>query len=427
MMTKSSRSIVRSVAVCCALLGVCASRASAVVLFQDNFNTDTSLSWNKNAAPTANAGTQIAEFGFDYAGFGIPAAPGSSDTVGLRLRANVPADTSRPAGVVSGLSMSPKDQNFGTNYKMQFYAWSNFCGAANANGLADNAASEGGTANVFFGVGTSGTVPMVVGNTGLAANGNMDGIGFATTGDGGIASDFRVYPKSGTISTAASGVYAAGTANDAGNQTPMSNANVYYTAMPSLAPHTAPEVQQTLSTNEYGGDAANTQLGSTQAGAFGFAWHKVVIAKNNNVVTWDIDDTRIATINVASITMGGNNIALGVSDVNTSTTRHPSLVFTIFDNLVVEDIAPVGVPGDYNGNGVVDAADYVLYRNGGPLQNEVNSAGTVDSTDYDAWRARFGNNSGSGSGAGLSTAVPEPASLLLLAFGAGIFLVRRRA
>ena len=45
-------------------------------------------------------------------------------------------------------------------------------------------------------------------------------------------------------------------------------------------------------------------------------------------------------------------------------------------------------------------ADYVLSRNGGPLQSEVNSIGTVDSPDYDAWRARFGNTSGSGSGFG---------------------------
>ena len=37
-------------------------------------------------------------------------------------------------------------------------------------------------------------------------------------------------------------------------------------------------------------------------------------------------------------------------------------------------ILPGGVPGDYNGNGVVDMADYVLWRNGGPLQNEVDIA-----------------------------------------------------
>src|SRR3954447_18278229 len=115
--------------ICLAIVGLGAARASAGVPFSDNFNTDKSASWTKNAAPTANAATQIAEFAFDYSAFGIPPAPGSSDTLGLRLRANVPADTSRPAGVTSGLSVSPTGQDFGTNYKMQFYAWSNFAGA----------------------------------------------------------------------------------------------------------------------------------------------------------------------------------------------------------------------------------------------------------------------------------------------------------
>jgi hypothetical protein len=72
------------------------------------------------------------------------------------------------------------------------------------------------------------------------------------------------------------------------------------------------------------------------------------------------------------------------------------------------------VPGDYNGNGVVDAADYVLWRKGGPLQNEVNTPGTVDASDYTAWRARLGNNTaGSGSGSLDGGAVPEPSTSLL--------------
>src|SRR6185503_15650912 len=103
-----------------------------------------------NVAPTANAAQQSAEFAFDYSAFGIPAAPNSADTAGLRLRANVPPDTTRPTQVLSGLSLSPTGQNFGTNYKMTVYAWSNFFGAPNAQGLADNALSEGGTANVLF-------------------------------------------------------------------------------------------------------------------------------------------------------------------------------------------------------------------------------------------------------------------------------------
>src|SRR5262249_29145050 len=138
--------------------------------------------------------------------------------------------------------------------------------------------------------------------------------------------------KSGTISTVGSGVYAAGaTANTA----------AYYTNMPTLAPHSAPAVQLALSTAEYGGDAFNTQAGQTQIGAFGFAWHKVDIIKNRNTVLWLIDDTAIATIDISSLgALGGNNIALGDSDVNSTTTRHPSLLFTLIDNLTVTDVVP---------------------------------------------------------------------------------------
>ncbi len=305
--------------------------APAATLYSDNFNLPTdSTNWTTNVAPAANASTQDATFGFDYSAFGIPAAPGSSDTLGLRLRANIPGSalvpvTTRPAGVTSGLSVSPTGKNFGSNYVVSFYAWSNFNGSPNASGLADNGNSEGGTNNVLFAAGTSGTVPLVVANTTLASGASMDGIGFATTGDGGITNDYRVYPKSGTISpitTLNAGSYA--------------NTNAYYTSLfPAVA---APAIQQTLSTAEYGLDAANTQAGLTQVGAFGFAWHKVQIVMNGNVAYWFIDNAAIGSLNTSAITLGGNNIALGVSDVNSSTTRHPSLLFTVFDNLTVESV-----------------------------------------------------------------------------------------
>ncbi|MCC7476468.1 MAG: SUMF1/EgtB/PvdO family nonheme iron enzyme [Pirellulales bacterium] len=78
--------------------------------------------------------------------------------------------------------------------------------------------------------------------------------------------------------------------------------------------------------------------------------------------------------------------------------------------------AAVGVPGDYNSNGVVDAADYIVWRkNLGTsfqLPNEVTGTtpGSVTTEDYNAWRERFGNTSGSAAATGLATgtAVPEP-------------------
>jgi MYXO-CTERM domain-containing protein len=266
---------------------------------------------------------------------GIPPAPGSADTLGLRLRANIPISggnevTTRPAGVTSGLSVSPTGQNFGTSYRVTFYAWSNFNGtAANNTGLADNGTSEGGTNNVMMALGTSGTVPLVVGNTGLVTNGAIDGIGFATTGDGGITNDYRVYPVSGTFAPTSTGYYTAG-AN--------ANTAAYYQAV--MGSHSAPAIQQTISTAEYGGDANNTQQGSTQAGAFGFAWHKVELTKDGNIVSWAVDGSPMAQLDASALTLGGNNIALGVSDVNSTTTRHPSLLFTVFDNLTVTDQVP---------------------------------------------------------------------------------------
>jgi hypothetical protein len=91
-----------------------------------------------------------------------------------------------------------------------------------------------------------------------------------------------------------------------------------------------------------------------------------------------------------------------------------------FNNLEIDGAA--GVSGDYNGNGVVDAADYVLWRNGGPLQNDPTPG--VSPGDYTYWRSRFGATSGSGATVG--SAVPEPASCLLFILTASILTCWRR-
>jgi hypothetical protein len=81
---------------------------------------------------------------------------------------------------------------------------------------------------------------------------------------------------------------------------------------------------------------------------------------------------------------------------------------TLYIDNVRVGMTAAGVPGDYNANGSVDAADFVLWRGGGPLENEVADPGTISVADYDEWRARFGNpTAGSGGAVG---AVPEPTS-----------------
>ncbi len=99
-----------------------------------------------------------------------------------------------------------------------------------------------------------------------------------------------------------------------------------------------------------------------------------------------------------------------------NTDQGAGLVNLAIDHMSVDLPAPPGVTGDYNGNGVVDMADYVLWRNGGPLQNDA-TPGTVDASDYNVWRSNFGNHAGSGSSVGSASAVPEPGTFCLVAFG----------
>jgi hypothetical protein len=61
--------------------------------------------------------------------------------------------------------------------------------------------------------------------------------------------------------------------------------------------------------------------------------------------------------------------------------------------------------GDFNGDGSVNAADYVVWRKGEP-------GGTFDQDDYNDWRMNFSSPSGNGSLAG--AAVPEPGALIHL-------------
>jgi hypothetical protein len=73
-----------------------------------------------------------------------------------------------------------------------------------------------------------------------------------------------------------------------------------------------------------------------------------------------------------------------------------------------------GVLGDFNADGIVESADYILWRNGGPLQNDPTAG--VQAGDYDFWRSRFGATAGASAAVGaVPAAIPEPSSIGLLA------------
>ncbi len=161
------------------------------------------------------------------------------------------------------------------------------------------------------------------------------------------------------------------------------------------------------------------------------------------------DDVASLWINPSSSTFGGYDPAGAITnsagdDVTTSaaTNNHTLQSFllrqngtalnnqiplsVVYDELRVgtswADVTP-GLPGDYNGNGAVDAADYALWRNGGPLANEIDTRGVTNAADYTEWQSRYGNSNSSGIGAGAN--VPEPLTVWLVATAALAIGLRR--
>jgi hypothetical protein len=90
-------------------------------------------------------------------------------------------------------------------------------------------------------------------------------------------------------------------------------------------------------------------------------------------------------------------------------------------------IAPPALPGDYNNDGHVNAADYTVWRdhlNTSFTMFNDETPGSVTPDDYTVWLNHFGESLGSGALAS-AAAVPEPAGVVLACWALGILLMRR--
>jgi len=139
--------------------------------------------------------------------------------------------------------------------------------------------------------------------------------------------------------------------------------------------------------------------GSIISADFGSTRYRWTLSYNGEI-TW-VDQN---TGEVASVT----------ADLNNPESANIDVVLIGLDSM------SIGVPGDYNGDGQVDAGDYVRWRNnlGDPDETDINSLGDgggVTISDYTYWKDRYGDP-GAGGG-GIISQVPEPsaATLLLLA------------
>ncbi|WP_425400100.1 hypothetical protein [Aeoliella sp.] len=127
------------------------------------------------------------------------------------------------------------------------------------------------------------------------------------------------------------------------------------------------------------------------------------------------------------------NLGIGSSDSDVA------FSFLINDGAEGESIAtpgevlfatiPAGLPGDYNGDSVVNLADYTLWRNnlGGDAssafaagsRNPLNT-GVIDADDYTFWKSNFGSTALSAIQA--PAAVPEPTTSCYLLLAAGVLM-----
>jgi hypothetical protein len=95
---------------------------------------------------------------------------------------------------------------------------------------------------------------------------------------------------------------------------------------------------------------------------------------------------------------------------------------------VVLSVIGLGLAGDYNGDGTVNAADYTVWRNslGSANSNaDGNGSGLVDANDYLVWKNHYGQTA-SGASLGNLGNVPEPSACILSLIAAmGVMLARR--
>ena len=142
-----------------------------------------------------------------------------------------------------------------------------------------------------------------------------------------------------------------------------------------------------------------------------------------NTSAWNVNNNtnRTSNSNAGGIKIGGS-YPDNSQEFNPFNGRIDELMFfkkTLTASEVAAQFALISnIPGDFNLDGAVDAADYTLWRDRfGSLDSLPNDPTPgVQQDDYDRWKANFGRNSPQGAGAlaDRPPVVPEPASCLLV-------------
>ena len=108
---------------------------------------------------------------------------------------------------------------------------------------------------------------------------------------------------------------------------------------------------------------------------------------------------------------------------------------TVFPQTMLVDYVrvwhrPTGVPGDYNGDLLIDSKDYLAWRksvgqSGIGLPADGSGNGTVGQEDYEVWRQKFGSSAASATTTTIIFSVPEPSAAVPMAIALMIVSAQR--
>ncbi len=390
---------------------IASGSAAQTVLFTDGFDNQETLTASGSTSSTGwtftlDAPNQSdARFGFNYSSLLIPEAPrsavGSAPQRGIALRTNVAAGTVDSAGV------SYSDPAFSGRYMVEVDMWFNWSLDESQVGTTEHA-------GLFVGNDTA--------NNPASPNfPSSRGAGAIFSSDGDCSNcDFILLKNEAELDTF-SGQYSV-TDFGFGNQNGFDNtdvntdpANGDLIDLPAIFPSFAiplnPAFTQPAGTVGFqwltlkaevdpdggagpGPDKGTTKFTVTKASS----GESFVLGTVDNSIADDPADG--IDTGEGPVDMEGR-VSLVLIDFFTSVARDLNEATVVFDNLVVTQLPALGLAGDYNGDNVVDAADYTVWRDGG----------SPDSTQagYDLWADNYGATATS-----LAQSVPEPSSLVVL-------------
>ncbi len=298
--------------------GVLAANATAAtVLFEDNFETDSSANWD--VLNGSNSGTPdfSVDWAFDYSNttytsngvaLKIPPAPGSTNaTRGVKVSVNKLDEVAEAAAV----NLYPKGRSFSNNFALRFDMWINY-----------NGGEYGGTGSTefsIFGINHSGTIanwsPPAAN---VSAVPTSDGIWFGVTGEAGAARDYRYYEGDSTGAPLEYTGAAGGFLDRDGDGT---------------------VEQEAVSTTaaDYPLDVIYPRPPQETRGVPGKKWVQVEVRQQNNTVTWVMDGYVISEKTNESPWTSGT-VMIGTMDNFNSIASPGADNFVIFDNLRVVDL-----------------------------------------------------------------------------------------